>query len=494
MKRRILILNVALLLLCSSYSYGADIYWCDDNGAETTWGNCEDDSPMSGAAACTVPTAMSNAVAGDTVNFRGGTYDVAAILGGDCTYVFESARFKPTNQGTNGNPIIFKAYTAETPVFDDTLAGGETRCVIIGSYNKDYITWDGFTLQSNGGTKMGGAMVYGATPANTSVGCEFKNLTINGGSDGFSSGTQYDGIRIEDTTDTLVQNCTIYNFQGNDSNTSALKLYHNFDLIVENCEIYDSRVGIYDKSETVDCIYRYNYIHDCYQNIRLTPNFGQLRSQWYHNVIAKATQKDWFSGSTYGDHDDFVIYNNTIYGTTEDVIFNIGPGSGFDVYNNIIYPESGTTPVSVFRGHNNTTYDTFDHNQWGDNFFNITVNYGGGGRTFTSLATWQASGELVGGGDPGSLSLASDPLFTNGGGSMDLLTDFALENDSPCSGTGRGGINMGADIDEVGPGGEAPATTTSSTTTVVSTTTTTATPSYPNFSLTGGAASGGSMK
>jgi hypothetical protein len=90
------------IIFMSAHVWAADPYWVDDNGTETTWGNCQSASPVSGASACNLATANSNASAGDTVNLRAGTYTVSG-----------TNRIDPTNSGSSGNEITYQAYNSE---------------------------------------------------------------------------------------------------------------------------------------------------------------------------------------------------------------------------------------------------------------------------------------------------------------------------------------------------------------------------------------------
>ena len=82
-----------------------------------------------------------------------------------------------------------------------------------------------------------------------------------------------------------------------------------------------------------------------------------------------------------------------------------------------------------------------------------------GTQTYSSLASWQASTEIIGSLHPDTHSLASNPLLQNGSGNMTQLNDFRLSNNSPSKGTGKGGVDMGANIASVGTGAKIPSST-----------------------------------
>ncbi len=96
-----------LLCICLALSgvAGAATHWVSPTGA-AAWGSCVGSTPLSGTSACSLSAANANAVGGDLVYLRGGTYNVGGGVG-----------FQPSNNGTNASTMItFQAYTGETPV------------------------------------------------------------------------------------------------------------------------------------------------------------------------------------------------------------------------------------------------------------------------------------------------------------------------------------------------------------------------------------------
>ncbi len=103
----------------------AGTHWVSATGA-AAWANCSGATPLSGASACSLSTANSNAAAGDTVYLRAGTYSGVTIL--------------PSNNGTNpASRITFIAYTGETVTF----SGGNPDFELSGS---SYIRISGITF------------------------------------------------------------------------------------------------------------------------------------------------------------------------------------------------------------------------------------------------------------------------------------------------------------------------------------------------------------
>jgi hypothetical protein len=130
---QILLLIITLSLPSAGF---AGTYWVRPTGTQTNWASCKSETQPAdnNANYCTLATANTNAVAGDTVNLMAGTYTDGQI--------------KPANSGTGTGTgrIIFQAYPAP----------GTTSVVITGSppdlyginiSNKDYIKVDGITIR-----------------------------------------------------------------------------------------------------------------------------------------------------------------------------------------------------------------------------------------------------------------------------------------------------------------------------------------------------------
>ena len=75
-----------------------------------------------------------------------------------------------------------------------------------------------------------------------------------------------------------------------------------------------------------------------------------------------------------------------------------------------------------------------DHNEWGTPFMTIRIGDNGRDINYSTLVSWQASGQLENPFDagcgssknPGCGDLASDPQFINGSGNFSQPGDFAL--------------------------------------------------------------------
>ncbi len=101
------ILFYSVSLSISSATVHAATYYVDGN---SIGGTCSDVAlgTSLGAPWCTVQKAASSAVAGDTINIRGGTYREVVT---------------PTNSGTNGSPITYQSYQSEVPIVSAAILG-----------------------------------------------------------------------------------------------------------------------------------------------------------------------------------------------------------------------------------------------------------------------------------------------------------------------------------------------------------------------------------
>ena len=420
----------------------AATYYVSPAGA-SAWSQCTDI-----ALPCSPGTAMTNASAGDIVYFRGGTYEV----GESPPY---HAYYEPSNSGQPGNPIYFGAYPGEIPLFNVTVTtkGGDFA---IGIVNQNYITLDGFHVQANNGVNMGGITANGNGIAGRIVGAIVKNSILNGGTTVITLDDNASPFRIEQTDGALIQNNKIFNCRaaanvGRD-NVSGIKFYHNSNAIVENNEIYNTTTAFSSKSDTDDSIFRYNYIHDNERGMffaTYAPNNSSDRNKVYDNILVNNSDIAFFQYSdTDGSFhaDDWQVYNNTIYGTGASAGITYGLGTNWKFWNNIIQTSKNDRFVSL----RNAQLSESDHNQFGSSPLLVRTRVYAGGNNYTSLSAWQNSGELMGGGNPGVGSLASDSKFVNASGNMNQLDDFKLAGDSPSKGAGRSGGDIGANISIVG--------------------------------------------
>jgi hypothetical protein len=369
-------------------------------------------------------------VAGDTVLVKAGTYDVST---GGAWY---RPAINPANSGQPGKPITFKAYPGHTVILDAKNVMGNPA---IGSLGRDYIVIDGFTV-INGGDK---GMVVTSSSAQRVKGVVIQNNDISGIWRPDFDNT--DGIRIENTSGTVVRNNRIHNVHNGvgTPNGAGIKMYRNDHAIIENNEIFDVGAGIFDKAFGEFNIFRRNLIHHCtHEGIRFhsSARFGITHDgAAYENIVYGCKFGAAVDPIDVGTVKDISIYNNT-FATYSDSGFylttpNVSYPANVRLWNNIFHRTGDSTRGDRF------TYDNppvaiglANYNLFSMAPKIIVGVYQPNQTAYTSLAALQ--GAL--GWD--TKSVVANPLFVSAGNH-----DYHLAPDSPALGAGRvGGVSSGA--------------------------------------------------
>lgn len=396
-------------------SLAADYYVSPTGSA--AWANCGAPA-KDGTSACSSATALANAVAGDIVHFRGGTYDQSS---GTCPND-TTPMWNPAHSGTNGNPITFQCYLGETcTVIPKQL------CTAIGAGGRNYITWDGFSgtaISGTGGEVTQFAMYF------TSMGSIFRNLDLTGVEHNDYGNTSL--IRLEGCIDCEVYNNRLHDMTGTGVNTTAIWIFGFHGPIstdpcpgvvcgarnkIYNNNFYNNNYGVMQKGNPnmgnriyLNWFRNHTgaavYLND--QDISGIANKGYV----YQNVMA-STGGIGVKGTT--AINNYEVYNNTIYNT------NVHNGDGVSlspvnrgtmVWNNIIHSAERyfamyyTGAAMPAYSNYNDFYDTSSP-RWN---FNYATDY-------TTLATWRTAlgGCPKDGNDCNSDT--TDPNFVNAGGS-----------------------------------------------------------------------------
>lgn len=271
--------------------------------------------------------------AGDIVLVAAGTYS------GTATQSRNEILYYNENNGTAGNPLIFRANG--TVILTQTGRGP-----LIGSYQRNYVTWDGFTIDENNALSypdVGPVSIAGCT------GCVIQNIQLTGNGTDFSRPDNHPGIRIEQSQLITVRNNRVHNFYNgnlpgiNPNNGACIQIYAADGILIENNELYDCGSGVFFKGgpwsgmATNASTVRYNYIHD----------IGEVRngSPDGHAVIA-------YAGAPYTAQNPLRIYQN-ILRNGSSAAFVLWPGSQSD-------PTGGPQHVKFV----NNTADNFRNGIW----------------------------------------------------------------------------------------------------------------------------------
>lgn len=476
MKLYVCVLSVCLGI-CSPV--WAATHWVSNTGS-AAYSACVGASPLNGSSACAVQTAFDNAVAGDLVYFRGGTYVVPQHTVGDTysgTYVF-------ANSGTgdaDANRIIFRAYTSETPILNGTMGGasdgGHCYATILSTSGRDYITIDGFSFIANSGADMARVHLGGVDDTNWSSYITFTHNDMNGGSTlcldmsgGGADGDNNEGIRVDFADHTVISYNVVHHYRSSRAYTTlggneyigitGSKAYHDTYSLYENNEYHHNTGDIYEKSYGEFGIFRYNYLHDSSICMDMSTNSHYERhGQIYHNICYANTNRGIFlyDGGD-DDNSDWNVHNNTIYTTStlpdsnSDVCVRYTGyilTTGTQFYNNIIScPNSALYGTEVIIGSPVTGMASMDYNNYGA--VHTVMCLGTAYSILADIRTATCGG--LGSGAHDVHSIGAAPIFVNTSGTLSTVADFALTVASPGYHAGNDGLDMGANVALVGTG------------------------------------------
>jgi hypothetical protein len=399
---------------------GNDSFSYDANSESTPWQTIG--RAAWGSTSPTSPNAGQAARAGDTVLVEAGTYTTPSP---QTTCSRWSVALNPANSGTSGSPITFRAVGTVTVL----LAAGYYGPTI-GADGRNYIVWDGFTMNE--------ALASGASCADTgpvvfhvTTGSQALNLSITGTYRGW--GDNYNGIRLESTRDIVIRNTAISAITGNcGSNCAGIMMYDNENTLIEHVDISTTVTGIYVKGD---------HGGDGWPQINTTIRLSRI-----HDITG--------CGIGLGAANTAKVYQNIIKASRYCAIrmydFSSPQSSNITIQNNVIVAPNGTdnggivyagtTNVSNMRVFNNIFYGpwseavSFGGNALGAVSYEHNVYYGyaawgsvaGAQRSF---ATWKDTYSQ----DTASpAGITSNPSFAN-------ETDYKLNGGSPA-------LSLGIDI------------------------------------------------
>jgi hypothetical protein len=370
----------------------AENYYVSPSGT-ASWEQCTNINTP-----CSAKTGLANAQAGDTVYFRGGTYMAPVTQSSGYT-----PAFRPSHSGSEGNPIVFKAYPGEIPFIDNSNNEGAAHTVGgFGVNGQSYIIWDGFhskVVPDSGG--LGKGIILDNANHVTVRNCDIEgNLTGN---------SNNSCIRVDNLDDSVIENNKLYNSRQSgspSSNSNGLEMYHTNLVICQNNDIWNNDCGIYDKQDGNNNIHRYNHIWNCTYGINLgTVSQATEGIEIYQNVIRSISngcaieiQDADTSGCT-----GFKFYNNTFY----DAFWGISlrdatKVTNVEIFNNITHTNGLAvrtyTGAALIIDYN----DYYSVTKWNIDSY--------GGTDYNSLSAWQ-----TGNGFDGN-SVTTNPNFVNAGG------------------------------------------------------------------------------
>jgi hypothetical protein len=385
-----------------------------------------------GSTSRTSPNSNEAARAGDTVIVRAGTYSASA----------SGERYEPTynpaNNGTAGNLIVFQAEGHVQLTHSGSLGGPA-----IGAFDRNYITWRGFTIDEATARAQGDS---GPAVIWYSTGSSIEDCDIDGNGDP-GWGDNHTGIRVVESRNAIVRNNRVSNYRTsvvNEANGAAIQVYFSGGVLIEHNELLDSGSGVFLKAPfgpNLDWFtIRYNLIRNMDDSgiaIHRSPNTAAAPILIYQNIVINTNSsalKIWAFDPSGGDtepmHAKFV--NNTVYNAGEGLLVsnNLNANAGHVFWNNVVW--GGSYYAVNFAGAASTFVKSrldLEHNlYWG--FSNFAIVYTSG----HSLATWKST---YGQDNASPASINQNPMFVNAAGN-----DFRLQSGSPARTLGVDRLNL----------------------------------------------------
>lgn len=446
LKRCVLCTGCLLAIVWGVCRSEAANYVVDAQSSSTDWAGAEwKNYPDPPVCVPTSPlTAMQNAVAGDVVYFRGGeggTYDLL-------TKEWTIPGLNPANSGTDGSPIVFRNYPGEVPHLRNTMTyaqsnpdggrNGKYEEPLIGANGRSWIVWNGFKLSAPDAS--GKVTFYGANHC-TLENCEIVGVLIPE----VHCPTNYDGIRLQDSTYITIRNCYIHGIESDQYPRGAgIKSYWCKYTVVERCTFEKTSYAIHDKQAGYHNRYSMNLI----VQDAAVPGSGIIVMGKDGDIPAADTidlQQNIIVLSKPGSAIECTntcinvsISQTVIHAQPKSWGLNLGIIENNQIWNTIIVNTETTEGLAMrWVGANaQPTYSDYNCFAFGERF--TVRDYQSNKAVYGNLETWKKSGEILGGGNPDTHSLNKDPLFVN-----PSARDFRLQGGSPCKGTGKGGKDMG---------------------------------------------------
>lgn len=418
-------LPIALLLAVSFPVAAKDLYVDASSGDDSvTYAENSSNNPWRsigraawGSTSRAAINSSQAAQAGDTVIVNAGVYTTSQMSGE--RYI---PAYNPANSGNASNPIIFRANGLVTLRSNSSSGGGP----IIGTQNKSHIMWDGFFIdEPNLQTVSDTAPVVIWDSNNITI----QNLTINGVNSGWND--NHNGIRVENSSDSLVTNNRIYGIRngGMNANGAAVMVYGSSNITFEHNEISDSGSGIFIKGRNPGpFVVRYNKIYDIDSGAVVIGQVGTSQAQngalIYQNILRDSAEGVTLIGYDSSSPANINIVNNTIDNCTTGGLMLKPSTAG---YLNILIQNNIVTNSSVgiqAEDISDLSEVTFSHNIYSGNSTLARLQY-----TNYSFSSWLAN---QGKDTEGSMQV--NPQYVNLSSN-----DFRLSASSPA-------INAGVDI------------------------------------------------
>lgn len=413
----------------TSYASNNGTSSCWQTLGRAVWGSTTRSSPNTGEAA----------QAGDTVTVAAGTYGEGTATGSSGTVPL----YNPANSGTSGNVITFACASSRACILTSSNYEGP----VLGAYQRDYITWDGFQIDESNTNQIADS---GVAIIRESDYVTLNDIRIIGGV-GNWGGTNHDGIRVEFATFFTVTESEISGVSGdNGTNDMGMVVYVSNNGLVERNHFHDNEGAQFAEKTcqnggTNYCfnnVYRYNLIAGTgrsgagfFVSAGGDPaGTGGVGLRFYSNILTDLEQAITLAPlvATTGTLKDYTIANNVIYdcnyavysgGTNRDGTAKFW-NNIFSVVN-YVYVDEGASDAFGAGGY------TLEHNV----YHSVATSFAQISFGNQSLATFKSN---YGTDAASPASVTTDPVFVNAAGG-----DFHLD-------TGSSADNLGRVVDSIG--------------------------------------------
>jgi hypothetical protein len=377
-----------------------------------------------GSTSRTATNTGEAARAGDVVRVAAGTYTTTG------TGERYGIAYQAVNNGTATAPIVFAAQGLVTLTYSSGAGP------MIGTYNSDYITWRGFTINEAQAMSVSdtGPVVMGDCQGAVVEDNNITGLGNNGRQD------NYVGVRIDGCTDVVVRNNRIRNFSGFGRNSSGIMTYYSGRLLFERNEISNTGSGIYLKGNILNTDWitiRFNLIYSIETgaiDIHRTPTTAAGPMLIYQNIIRDSSTgvkiHAFDGGST--DPMNAKIVNNTLVNNARGlhILYEMRPNANHIFWNNVV--SGGTHAVYMEAPAANLVPSRIDieHNVYNSPTMAevSTVNY--------SLTSWKSTFQMDTAAPAG---VSANPMF------VDASSDFKLQSGSPARTVGVDVLDLDRD-------------------------------------------------
>lgn len=371
----------------------------------------------------TLAKAAATMTAGDLLYIRAGTYMLAAPI-------------SPPS-GSIGRPITYAGYPGESATID----GGTGS--IMSFTGRSYLTLDGLRF-TTAATKVGASMFYLESSRSVSfLNCEFFGMPAPNGGENTSvircmrsSGFSWD--------------CTFRNNYFHDNLSPAIRTYTTNGWIIENNTFVRCLDAIGGKDAPNNMLVRRNLIVGGDKAFYFSGQGGSNNVTITENIVINTGIGFEIGGLGTGGNlrESTFLFNNTFFNVANLIKgWDDGYTTAQNYYNNVFYAtlpsdrSGGSDSAGRFVSMNRwkgpliaTDDYAIDYNLLQIPSTDPSDRFIVAGQRYQTLETWRAA-------FPGFdiHSISGDPLFVNAVGG-----DFHLQPTSPCKGTGRDGVDMGA--------------------------------------------------